>query len=131
MKKKLCSLWNDRIFLDYYPLTASLVLFANILQNPYDPQALSDIELMKSVTTFLSDFLDDNGVSGNSFLVKTYLEVNNLAVQHVKAARANTKKVPTRSRQDTILAPSTETKAQDMRTSVASLNLTRSFSTIV
>ncbi|KAK4982096.1 hypothetical protein LTR66_009480 [Elasticomyces elasticus] len=38
----------------YYPVSALVTLFANILQNPQDTRARSDLKLMNSVITFLS-----------------------------------------------------------------------------
>ncbi|MCJ1396531.1 hypothetical protein MMC18_009422 [Xylographa bjoerkii] len=38
----------------YYPLSASLVLFANILSNPQNQHAASDIHLMNLITSFIT-----------------------------------------------------------------------------
>jgi hypothetical protein len=38
----------------YYPVSALVTLFANILQNPQDSRARSDLKLMTHVVTFLS-----------------------------------------------------------------------------
>ncbi|KAI9732967.1 MAG: hypothetical protein M1818_007400 [Claussenomyces sp. TS43310] len=38
----------------YYPLSASLALFANILSNPQDKHAASDIHLMNLITSFIT-----------------------------------------------------------------------------
>jgi hypothetical protein len=38
----------------YYPVSALVTLFANILQNPTDSRARSDLKLMNQVVTFLS-----------------------------------------------------------------------------
>lgn len=38
----------------YYPVSALVTLFANILQNPQDPRARSDLKLMSSVVSFLT-----------------------------------------------------------------------------
>jgi len=37
----------------YYPVSALVTLFANILQNPQDPRARSDLRLMNAVVEFL------------------------------------------------------------------------------
>jgi hypothetical protein len=42
---------------NWYPLTASLTLFASILQAPDAPNASSDLALMTSVVEFFSDVL--------------------------------------------------------------------------
>ncbi|KAG8534206.1 uncharacterized protein KY384_001050 [Bacidia gigantensis] len=38
----------------YFPVSALVTLFANVLQNPQDPRARSDIKLMNQVVNFLS-----------------------------------------------------------------------------
>ena len=38
----------------YFPVSALVTLFANILQNPQDPRARSDVKLMNLVVNFLS-----------------------------------------------------------------------------
>ena len=38
----------------YFPVSALVTLFANILQNPQDPRARSDVKLMNQVVSFLS-----------------------------------------------------------------------------
>jgi branched-subunit amino acid transport protein len=43
----------------YYPVSALVTLFANILQNPHDARARSDIKLMNLVVTFLSMLTSD------------------------------------------------------------------------
>ena len=49
-----CSIANyDRLVL-YFPVSALVTLFGNILQNPQDPRARSDVRLMSLVVSFLS-----------------------------------------------------------------------------
>jgi len=43
----------------YYPVSALVTLFANILQNPGDARARSDIKLMNVVVNFLSTLVSD------------------------------------------------------------------------
>ncbi|KAH0542897.1 hypothetical protein FGG08_002757 [Glutinoglossum americanum] len=43
----------------YYPVSALVTLFANILQNPHDTRARSDIKLMNLVVNFLSMLTSD------------------------------------------------------------------------
>ncbi|KAI4211349.1 MAG: hypothetical protein LQ351_005904 [Letrouitia transgressa] len=51
---------NPRVFSSaallilYFPVSALVTLFANILQNPQDPRARSDVHLMNQVVNFLS-----------------------------------------------------------------------------
>lgn len=48
----------------YYPVSALVTLFANILQNPADARARSDIKLMNMVVNFLSMLVTDES-NGN------------------------------------------------------------------
>jgi hypothetical protein len=43
----------------YYPVSALVTLFANILQNPNDARARSDVKLMSVVVSFLSTLVSD------------------------------------------------------------------------
>jgi len=45
----------------YFPVTALVTLFANILQNPQDSRSRSDLKLMKLVVNFLNMLNDDQG----------------------------------------------------------------------
>ncbi|KAH4899156.1 hypothetical protein HBI80_174760 [Parastagonospora nodorum] len=45
----------------YFPVTALVTLFANILQNPQDTRSKSDLKLMKLVVNFLNMLNDDQG----------------------------------------------------------------------
>jgi len=45
----------------YFPVTAMVTLFANILQNPQDTRSRSDLKLMKLVVSFLNMLNDDQG----------------------------------------------------------------------
>ena len=42
----------------YYPVSALVTLFANILQNPQDPNARADLKQMQDVCEFLRSVLD-------------------------------------------------------------------------
>lgn len=35
----------------FYPMSALMAIFCNILQNPSDPQAIKDLNLLKAATT--------------------------------------------------------------------------------
>lgn len=48
----------------YYPVSALVTLFANILQNPNEPRARSDVKLMDVVVNFLSNLVSDES-NGN------------------------------------------------------------------
>ncbi|KAI5273901.1 hypothetical protein E4T47_02810 [Aureobasidium subglaciale] len=45
----------------YYPVSALVTLFANILQNPQDTRARSDLKLMNSMTEFLQMLCNEDG----------------------------------------------------------------------
>ena len=45
---------SKRRLIIYFPVSALVTLFANILQNPQDPRARSDVKLMNQVVNFLS-----------------------------------------------------------------------------
>lgn len=45
----------------YYPVSALVTLFANILQNPQDARARSDLKLMSSMTEFLAMLCNEDG----------------------------------------------------------------------
>lgn len=49
----------------YYPVSALVTLFANILQNPQDQQARSDLRLMQAVVDFLHNVLKDDKMAAN------------------------------------------------------------------
>lgn len=55
-------LTHHRLIL-YYPVSALVTLFGNILQNPQDPRARSDVRLMNLVVNFLSMLVteEENG----------------------------------------------------------------------
>ena len=50
-------MWNRLIL--YYPVSSLVTLFANILQNPNDARARSDVKLMNVVVNFLSTLVSD------------------------------------------------------------------------
>ena len=49
---------SQRLIL-YFPVSALVTLFANILQNPQDPRARADVKLMNLVVNFLSMLVSD------------------------------------------------------------------------
>ncbi|KAF2198279.1 hypothetical protein GQ43DRAFT_443490 [Delitschia confertaspora ATCC 74209] len=55
-KGDFCSVW----LVIYFPVTALVTLFANILQNPQDPRARSDIKLIDLVVSFLNMLSSDD-----------------------------------------------------------------------
>jgi hypothetical protein len=59
---RVAQLTNYRLIL-YFPVSALVTLFGNILQNPQDPRARSDVRLMNLVVNFLSMLVteEENG----------------------------------------------------------------------
>ena len=55
---RLTKLTSPRLIL-YFPVSALVTLFANILQNPQDPRARADVKLMNLVVNFLSMLVSD------------------------------------------------------------------------
>lgn len=84
---------------DYYPLSACLILFSNLLQHPLDPQAQSDLRLMNNVTSFLSNFSDIlHSEEEVNPIVPIFLEINRIAADYVDTARRRSSKNSKRSR---------------------------------
>ena len=48
----------------YYPASAQITLFANILQNPQDQRARTDLRLMETVAELLRSVLEQDQVDG-------------------------------------------------------------------
>ncbi len=69
----------------YFPVSALVTLFGNILQNPQDPRARSDVRLMNLVVTFLSTL----GTEGENGGVKRMLGVWSVASKHRFSQRAS------------------------------------------
>lgn len=72
----------------YYPLSASLALFANLVQNPEDPNAFEDLTLMQLVLMFLTDVMtfDKSIAAGRTFAI--FQELHRTATAHVAKASA-------------------------------------------
>lgn len=72
---------------NYYPLSASLTLFAHLLASPLSPTALSDLALMNCVTSILSaSFAATSNPRGNLHL-SLFKEVCSIAASVVAKAR--------------------------------------------
>ncbi|GME54019.1 hypothetical protein GTA08_BOTSDO03406 [Neofusicoccum parvum] len=54
-----CLTTIHRMLILYYPVSSLVTLFANILQNPQDTRARSDLKLMNLVVNFLSNLCSD------------------------------------------------------------------------
>lgn len=63
----------------YFPVSALVTLFANILQNPQDTRARADIKLMDLVVNFLSNVAHDEGTGSLSRMLTVCSEFARIA----------------------------------------------------
>lgn len=63
----------------YYPVSALVTLFANVLQNPQDARTRSDIRLMHQVVTFLSVLAVDEETGGVKRMLDVCVEFERIA----------------------------------------------------
>lgn len=78
----------------YYPLIASMTLFASVLRQPLHPQSLSDIQRMKGVTSLLSGYFRPGQDVEYTAVIQTFSEINQLAENFVlKAQNAKSNEV--------------------------------------
>ena len=63
----------------YFPVSALVTLFANILQNPQDARTRSDIRLMNQVVSFLSSIGADEETGGVKRMLGVCIEFERLA----------------------------------------------------
>lgn len=75
-----------RSMCNYYPLTASLTLFANILQNPSAPTATTDLSLMNRVTRILTDSFASSCNPKAALHVDIFKQIIRTAAQFVARA---------------------------------------------
>lgn len=69
----------------YYPLSATLALFANILENPGSNDAFADIDLMGVVTVFLNRSTQSQQYLGG--ILRIFAELNHIAGLVVREAQ--------------------------------------------
>jgi hypothetical protein len=69
----------------YYPITATLALFANILENPQSTEAFSDIDLMVEVTMFLNRSIRHQ--QHLAWMLRIFAELNHIAGLVVRDAQ--------------------------------------------
>jgi hypothetical protein len=84
----------------YYPVSALVTLFANILQNPQDARARSDIKLMDLVVNFLSLLVSDESNMSVKRMLSVCAEFERIAKVVVDRAEKESqsrrkRKVPT------------------------------------
>jgi len=72
---------------NYYPLTASLTLFANILQNPTAPSAITDLALMHCVTTILTSNFSSASNPRSIIHLQIFKQIIRVAAQFAAKAR--------------------------------------------
>ncbi|KAI9852345.1 MAG: hypothetical protein M1838_001050 [Thelocarpon superellum] len=70
-----------------YPLSASLALFANVLQHPTDSQALPDVALMRVVVQTLSKSVQQGKSTTSVGMLKIFEELNIIAAETVAKAQ--------------------------------------------
>lgn len=82
-------MWSQANYIqcNYYPLAASLTLFANILQNPTAPSALPDIALMHCVTSILTTNFSAASNPRSSIHLEIFKQILSVAVNFVAKAR--------------------------------------------
>lgn len=85
--------------LEFYPLSACLILFASVLQNPRDSQALSDVAMMKDTINFLSSFIDLNDKSPSTVVIRTFRVVSEIAGRFVEKSQAESSQNSKRARE--------------------------------
>jgi hypothetical protein len=71
-------LMKSRLIL-YYPVSALVTLFANILQNPTDSRARTDLKLMNHVVTFLSGLCSNDQNSSVKRMLNVCSEFERIA----------------------------------------------------
>lgn len=89
----------------YYPLSASLVLFANILSNPQDQHAASDIQLMELITSFVTHFVQPGTSFAATPTLRLFKELHSIAARLVA-------RVPPQSSQRMRKLPESDDPAQ-------------------
>ncbi|KFY26380.1 hypothetical protein V493_04121 [Pseudogymnoascus sp. VKM F-4281 (FW-2241)] len=78
---------THRSMCNYYPLTASLTLFANILQNPSDPSAITDLTLMNRVTRIVADSFASSCNPKSAIHFEIFKQIVRTAAQFAARAR--------------------------------------------
>lgn len=87
----------------YYPITALVTLFANVLQNPLDQRGMSDVQLMQDVVDWLATLSDDESggyVDNMKRLCSQFERISRVAIAKAQAesvARNDTAKAAPRN----------------------------------
>lgn len=93
----------------YYPVSALVTLFGNILQNPQDPRARSDVRLMNLVVNFLSMLNADEENGGVKRMLGVCAEFERIA----KVVLDKAEKEGTRRKRKSPDEPKTKEPAQN------------------
>jgi hypothetical protein len=68
----------------YYPLSAFLLVFSNLIHNPEDPSAVSDLQLMDVVVSTLSPMMSRIGPYNATAALKLFEKLRNVAKEFVE-----------------------------------------------
>lgn len=98
---KLGNLTSNRLLL-YYPVSSLVTLFANVLQNPQDSRARSDLKLMNHVVNFLSILCNEESNSSVKRMLSICTEFERISkVVLDKSDRESTSRRGKRKQADT------------------------------
>ena len=75
---------TSRSHIAYYPLSAFLTLFANILKNPLDSYVLTDVHLLGIINSSLSPGLRASGSSVASLMIDIFEKMRSIASAYVE-----------------------------------------------
>jgi hypothetical protein len=84
----------------YYPLSAFLLLFANLLQNPQDSDIANDLKLMELVTTFLTPSVVPLSPFSTPASMQMFRQLYKVAVKFVEKNNSRDTKKAKRGRDD-------------------------------
>ncbi|KAF4966931.1 hypothetical protein FSARC_5446 [Fusarium sarcochroum] len=104
----------------YFPVSALVTLFGNILQNPLDPRAKSDTRLMNIVVTFLSMLGQEAEQGGVHRMLGICAEFERIAKAVIEKAEKEQSSRRKRKNQDATSKPSTNGTASAPKASSTS-----------
>ncbi|KAF3921039.1 hypothetical protein AA313_de0202068 [Arthrobotrys entomopaga] len=96
----------------YYPVTALITLFANVLQNPQDANAKTDLKLMGVVIEFLNK-IDEEERQRCGFEKLIYITQEFVRLAHAAIERAEKQALMRRKRKKTAVTGSSRMKEED------------------
>ncbi|KAL8671502.1 MAG: hypothetical protein Q9168_003994 [Polycauliona sp. 1 TL-2023] len=102
----------------YFPVSALVTLFANILQNPQDPRARSDVRLMNQVVNFLSLLAVTEEQGGVKRMLGVCVEFERIAkvvLDRAEKESHSRRKRKTNSKGDDIIPAQTPGSGSQMR----------------